>query len=228
MKLLHAKIRGWTATFRMPLLYSGTGLTAPVPPYSTILGFIGNLAAREIKPHETRVGYIFKSSGLAIDMETTQRLKMTGGKLTPQEKGIVKRQFHLNPTLDIYLDNLDFQDFFENPRNAPSLGRSQDLVWIDAIKYPDGSRKYTEIIEAENVSEARIGGTLLPFPQSDVSGQILNLPEYFYNDERGYTRRTGKTSKFVAVKYENIANISRADLFKIKDSETAVYLHSIK
>ena len=46
MKLLHAKIVGWTATFRMPLLYSGTGLTAPVPPYSTILGFIGNLAAR--------------------------------------------------------------------------------------------------------------------------------------------------------------------------------------
>ena len=218
MKLLHAKIVGWTATFRMPLLYSGTGLTAPVPPYSTLLGFIGNLAAREIKPHETRIGYIFKSSGLAIDMETTQRLKMSGGgKLSPQEKGIVKRQFHLNPTLDIYLDNLDFQDYFENPRNTPALGRSQDLVWIEK----------TEIIEAENVGETKIGGTLLPFPQSDVGGQILNLPEYFFNDERGYTRRTGKTSKFVAVKYENASSVSRDNLFKLKDSETGVYLHSI-
>ena len=218
MKLLHAKIVGWTATFRMPLLYSGTGLTAPVPPYSTLLGFIGNLAAREIKPHETRIGYIFKSSGLAIDMETTQRLKMSsGGKLSPQEKGIVKRQFHLNPSLDIYLNNLDFQDFFENPRNTPSLGRSQDLVWIEQ----------TEIVEAESISEARVGGTLLPFPQSDASGQILNLPEYFFNDECGYTRRTGKTSKFVAVKYENASNISRDNLFKTEDSETAIYLHSI-
>ena len=218
MKLLHAKIVGWTATFRMPLLYSGTGLTAPVPPYSTILGFIGNLAAREIKPHETRIGYIFKSSGLAIDMETTQRLKMSGGgKLSPQEKGIVKRQFHLNPTLDIYLDNLDFQDFFENPRNTPALGRSQDLVWIEK----------TEIVEAENIGEAKIGGTLLPFPQNDIGGQILNLPEYFFNDERGFTRRTGKTSKFVAVKYENASNISRDNLFKVNDSETAIYLHSI-
>lgn len=217
MKLLHAKIVGWTATFRMPLLYSGTGLTAPVPPYSTLLGFIGNLAAREIKPHETRIGYVFKSSGTAIDMETTQRLKMTGNNLRPQEKGIVKRQFHLNPTLDIYLDNLDFQDFFENPLNTPSLGRSQDLVWIEK----------TEIIEAESISEAKVGGTLLPFPQSDASGQILNLPEYFFNDERGYTRRTGKTSKFVAVKYENASNISRDDLFRINDSETAIYLHSI-
>ena len=218
MKLLHAKIVGWTATFRMPLLYSGTGLTAPVPPYSTLLGFIGNLAAREIKPHETRIGYIFKSSGLAVDMETTQRLKMSsGGKLGPQEKGIVKRQFHLNPTLDIYLDNLDFQDFFENPRNTPALGRSQDLVWIEK----------TEIVEAESISEAKIGGTLLPFPQNDVGGQILNLPEYFFNEERGFTRRTGKTSKFVAVKYENASNISRDNLFKLNNSETAIYLHSI-
>ena len=217
MKLLHAQIAGWTATFRMPLLYSGTGLTAPVPPYSTLLGFIGNLAAREIKPHETRIGYIFKSSGTAIDMETTQRLKMVGDNLRSQEKGIVKRQFHLNPTLDIYLDNLDFQDFFENPRSTPSLGRSQDLVWI----------KKTEIVEAESIVEAKVGGTLLPFPQSDASGQILNLPEYFFNAERGYTRRTGKTSKFVAVKYENASNIVRDNLFKINDSDTAIYLHSI-
>lgn len=217
MKLLHAKIVGWTATFRMPLLYSGTGLTAPVPPYSTLLGFIGNLAAREIKPHETRIGYVFKSSGTAIDMETTQRLRMAGNNLRPQEKGIVKRQFHLNPTLDIYLDNLDFREFFDNPRNTPSLGRSQDLVWIEK----------TEIVEAERSNEAKIGGTLLPFPQSDASGQILNLPEYFFNDERGYTRRTGKTSKFVAVKFENALNISRDNLFKINDSEAAIYLHSI-
>lgn len=217
MKLLHAKIVGWTATFRMPLLYSGTGLTAPVPPYSTLLGFIGNLAAREIKPHETRIGYVFRSSGTAIDMETTQRLKMAGNNLRPQEKGIVKRQFHLNPVLDIYLDNLDFREFFENPRNTPSLGRSQDLVWIEK----------TEIVEAESINEAKIGGTLLPFPQSDASGQILNLPEYFFNGERGYTRYTGKTSKFVAVKYENASNISRNNLFKISGAETAVYLHSI-
>ncbi len=217
MKLLHAKIVGWTATFRMPLLYSGTGLTAPVPPYSTLLGFIGNLAAREIKPHETRIGYVFRSSGTAIDMETTQRLKMAGNNLRPQEKGIVKRQFHLNPVLDVYLDNLDFREFFENPRNTPSLGRSQDLVWIEE----------TKIVEAESINEAKIGGTLLPFPQSGASGQILNLPEYFFNGERGYTRYTGRTSKFVAVKYENASNISRNNLFKISDSEMAVYLHSI-
>jgi CRISPR-associated protein Cas5t len=217
MKLLHVKVSGWTATFRLPLLYSGTGLTAPVPPYSTLLGFIGNLAAREIKPDETRIGYIFRSSGTATDMETTQRFKMSGNKLRPQEKGIVNRQFHLNPMLDLYLDNLEFRDCFENPRNTPSLGRSQDLVWIEK----------PEIIEAENVSEGKIGGTLIPFPQSNVSGQILNLPEYFSNQERGYTRYVGKTSKFVAIKYENARNIKRGNLFVVGNAVTAVYLHPI-
>lgn len=219
MKLLHARIRGWTATFRLPLLYSGTGLTAPVPPYSTLLGFIGNLAAREIRPNETRIGYVFRSAGLAIDMETTQRFKLVGEKLRPQEKGIVKRQFHLNPTLDLYLDNLDFQEFFEQPRNTPSLGRSQDLVWIEKV----------EMVEAENVPQGNLRGTLIPFPQSGASGQILNLPEYFFNDERGYTRRIGKTSKFVAVNFESPSRITRENIFRVENlaDETMIYLHSI-
>lgn len=217
MKLLHVKIVGWTATFRLPLLYSGTGLTSPVPPYSTLLGFIGNLAAREIKPDETRIGYIFQSSGLAIDMETTQRLKLVGNNLRPQEKGIVKRQFHLNPILDLYFDNLDFKRIFEQPKNTPSLGRSQDLVWIEIV----------EEVEAESIEKGKVGGTLIPFPQSEASGQILNLPNYFINNERGYTRRIGKSSKFVAIKYESPSTIKRDSLFAVENSETAVYLHSI-
>lgn len=219
MKLLHVKIVGWTATFRLPLLYSGTGLTSPVPPYSTILGFIGNLAAREIKPTETRIGYIFRSSGLAIDMETTQRFKLVGKNLRPQERGIVKRQFHVNPVLDLYLDNLDFRDYFENPRNTPSLGRSQDLVWIKEVSK----------IEAEKVESGKIGGTLLPFPQWEASGQILNLPVFFVNDERGFTRRIGKSSKFIAVKYENASVVKRENLYKPENfaDTDAIYLHSI-
>lgn len=219
MKLLHARVRGWTATFRLPLLYSGTGLTAPVPPYSTLLGFIGNLAAREIKPNETRIGYIFRSAGVAIDMETTQRFKLVGNKLRPQERGIVKRQFHLNPTLDLYLDNLELREVFERPLNTPSLGRSQDLVWIEEVS----------VVEAEKIPQGRIRGTLVPFPQSGASGQILNLPEYFFNDERGYTRRVGRTSKFVAVNFERPSHIARENVFRVENmrDETAIYLHSM-
>lgn len=219
MKLLYAKICGWSATFRLPLLYSGTGLTSPVPPYSTLLGFIGNLAAREIRPDETKIGYIFKSSGTAVDMETTQRLQMSkAGKLKPQVKGIGYRQFHVNPVLELYLNNLEFKEFFERPKNIPSLGRSQDLVWIKEVKE----------VESERVEEGKIGGTLVPFPQTDVSGQIMNLPEFFDNSERGFPRKIGKSSKFLAVKYENSSIIKRENLYQVShlEKDAVIYLHS--
>lgn len=220
MKLLYVKICGWSATFRLPLLYSGTGLTSPVPPYSTLLGFIGNLAAREIKADETKIGYVFKSSGTAVDMETTQRLQMIkSGKLKPQVKGIGNRQFHINPILELYLDNLEFKKYFEYPENIPSLGRSQDLVWFEKVQE----------VEAEKVKEGKVGGTLVPFPQADLSGQILNLPEFFENSERGFPRKVGKSSKFLAVKYENSSVMKSENLFQVNHSEkdTVIYLHSI-
>ncbi|MDQ3178922.1 MAG: CRISPR-associated protein Cas5 [Acidobacteriota bacterium] len=221
MKLLHIRLVGWTATFRLPLIYSGTALTAPLPPYSTLLGMIGNMAAREIQPDETRIGFTFQSSGTALDLETSQRLMMLkSGKLKPQsETGIIKRQFHINPILDLYLNNLSFRKYFENARNAPCFGRSQDLAWVTKIKE----------IEAESCSEGEIRGTLMPFPQDGVSGQILNLPNYFVNNDLGYTRSIGKSSKFVAVRYDNPSFIEAENLVKINgiSNDDTIYLRSL-
>ncbi len=221
MKLLHIRLVGWTATFRLPLIYSGTALTAPLPPYSTLLGMIGNMAAREIQPDETRVGFVFQSSGTALDLETSQRLMMSKtGKLKAQnDTGIIKRQFHINPVLDLYLDNPNFREYFENPRNTPCFGRSQDLAWVTKIQE----------IEVESSPEGEIRGTLVPFPQNGASGQILNLPNYFVNDDLGYTRSIGKSSKFVAVRYENPSFIEAENLFKLIGAKTneAIYLRSL-
>lgn len=220
MKLLHIRLEGWTATFRLPLIYSGTSLTAPVPPYSTLLGLIGNLAAREIPPDETRIAYRFRSTGTSYDLETTRRLEMDkSGRLKSQRvPGIAKRQFHVRPTLDLYLDNLDLRTAFESPANAPCLGRSQDVAWITRVAE----------VEAEPCAEGIVRGTLIPFPQPGASGQILNLPDYFINNERGYTRQTGRSAKFLAVRYETPARITRDDLYKLADrtDDEAIYLRS--
>lgn len=220
MKLLHVRLEGWTAAFRLPLIYSGTALTAPVPPYSTLLGFIGNLAAREIAPDETRIGYVFKSAGTAYDLETTRRLELDkNGRLKSKRvPGIAKRQFHIRPELDLYLDNLSFREFFEQSQNAACLGRSQDVAWVKSIAE----------VEAESCAEGVVRGTLIPFPQSGANGQILNLPDYFHNNERGYTRRIGRMAKFLAVRYENPSKIKREDLFRVrtKNGEQTIYLRS--
>jgi CRISPR-associated protein Cas5t len=221
MKLLHVRLEGWTATFRLPLIFSGTALTAPVPPYSTLLGLIGNMAAREIKPHETRIGYTFQSVGTSYDLETTRRLELdkNSGRLKAQRiPGIATRQFHVRPELDLYLDNLDLREVFDDPANAPCLGRSQDVAWIREVKE----------IEVESLSEGVVRGTLIPFPQPGASGQILNQPDYINKNQRGYTRSVGRMAKFLAVRYENPARIKRKDLFRITSAkdEEVIYLHS--
>jgi CRISPR-associated protein Cas5t len=216
MKLLHAQIAGWTATFRLPMFYTGTGLTSPLPPYSTLLGLLGSLAGRVVRPEETRIGFSFQSSGTDYDLESTQRLKMEQGRLREQpNRNVAKRQFLVQPQLDLYLDNLDLRPIFENPMNVPCLGRSQDVAWIKTV----------DVLEVERVEQGTVHGTLLPFPQEGASGLILVLPEYFGNDDEGYTRTIGKMGRFQAV--VGAATIQRTDLFQAPDTEFSVYLHHL-
>lgn len=221
MKLLRVHLEGWTAAFRLPLLYSGTSLTSPLPPYSTLLGLIGSLAGRAIAPAETRIGYIFRSGGTGYDLETTRRLELDKqGRLRAQPApGIARRQFHVRPSLDLYLDNLAFRDYFEHPRNAPCLGRSQDLAWITAI----------EEVEAEERPSGMVRGTLIPFPQPGAIGLILALPDYLSNDRRGYTRETGRVMRFQAVRYNIPALIERSDLYGVEGlaADEVVYLRRL-
>jgi len=219
MKLLHVNITGWTATFRLPLLYSGTGITSPLPPYSTLLGLIGNVCGREVKPDETRIGYVFKGEGTAIDIETSHRLEMKKNGILKEQKqtAVAKRQFIIKPVLDLYLDNLEFKHWFDYPQNPPCLGRSQDVAWINNV----------EIVDAEPISEGFVHGTLLPFSESPVAGLLLLLPDYFNNSLTGFTREIGKLSMYVAVKYSTPVKISRDNLYRIENDSTTVYLNKL-
>jgi len=235
IKLLNIKIRGWTATFRLPFLYSGTGLTSPVPPYSTILGMIGNIAAKEIYPNDVgRIGYIFQSDGMATDLERTVRFNLKNNTFQPNtgksKYGIVNRQFHVNPRLDLYIENLELAEIFENPQNPTALGRSQDVCWIETSKQGDFKGKSYCVVEAETVEEAAISGTLIPFPQNGASGIIIVLPEWFDNSKTGYTRTLKKMNRFQAVRYDSNAPKLRAKrsnmFYSIIGTNKQIYLHT--
>ncbi len=235
LKLLNVKIRGWTATFRLPFLYSGTGLTSPVPPYSTILGMIGNIAAREMHPKDVgRIGYIFQSDGAAMDLERTVRFNLKNNTFQPNtgksKHGIVNRQFHVNPRLDLFIENLELAETFESPKNPPALGRSQDVCWIETTREGEYRGKSFNVVEAEPVNEATISGTLIPFPQEGASGTIILLPEWFDNSRFGYTRTLKKMNRFQAVRYDSNAPSLRAkrdDMFySIIGTDKHIYLHS--
>ncbi len=220
-KLLHVHIRGWTATFRMPLFYSGTGLTSPMPPYSTLLGMSGCIAGRDLLPRDVaRIGYIFRSESKAIDLETTKRLSMNEkcvfGPNTRKGDGIARREFHVNPELHLYLEKLELRQFFEEPRNIPTFGRSQDICWIESVNE----------ICCEPKEEGCVRGTLVPFPTSGATGLILLLPDWFDNRTTGYTRAIGRLGRYQAVRYESpTGKIKLRNLFSVEGQDSCIYLH---
>jgi len=131
-----------------------------------------------------------------------------------------KRQFHVRPTLDLYLDNTTLRASFDLPANVPCLGRSQDLAWITLV----------EEIGAEPRAAGIVRGTLVPFPQPGATGVILPLPDYLRNDQTGFTRTVGRVSKFQAIRYDTPVQITRADLFSCRGGwlkNEAIYLRSL-
>lgn len=223
-QLLYVRIKGWTATFRLPLLYSGTGLTSPVPPYSTLLGLIGCVAGFDISHSQVgKMGYIFRSESKAIDLETTKRLSINDkgilGPNTRKGDGISKREFHVNPELHLYLENIQLEHFFYEPKNIPALGRSQDICWIET----------TKVVNCNPVDNGSVRGTLIPFPTNGAAGLILLLPDWFDNTDEGYTRSIGKLTKYQAIKYDSpTAEIQQKNLFQVEGQDSCVYLHDFE
>ena len=118
--------------------------------------------------------------------------------------------------LHLYLENLELRQFFEKPRNIPTLGRSQDICWIESIK---------EVL-CEPKEKGSVRGTLVPFPTNGATGLILLLPDWFDNRVTGYTRSIGKLGRYQAVKYDSpTERIKLRNLFAVKGQDFCIYLH---
>lgn len=228
-KFVHATVKGLTSTFRIPLIVSGKSLCAPTPSYSTILGFLGCCAGREVSPKELRIGFEYSwgnnsSENFAgVDMETTHRFELKNNKLKPHPKGNSIRyyEFHTFPVLELFLDNLKFLNYLEQPVGIPTLGRSQDLAWIEKVEVVDVCKKESGVV----------GTTLMPFPQKDtegneIGGRILRLPEFFDNTELGMTRIPNSIRLFQTVSSGSL--VKNPYLYHInsyKDEDHVIYLH---
>lgn len=194
MEALHVQIEAFSASYSYPFLKSGTQLTLPAPPFSSILGNVSACSGRQVGPEETLIGFEFDSNGRSIDLERTRRLQTDKkhGRLTENpERGIAKREFHVRPRLDIYLSEIRFQDAFENPVATPCLGRSQDLGWINFVRR----------IHLTAVDAGKLRPTLVKFPNMQVGGLILPpLVDFYLNSRNGFVREAGRVSRYQFVK----------------------------
>jgi CRISPR-associated protein Cas5t len=224
VKALHVRLEALTASFRHPLILSGTQVTTSMPAYSNVLGMLSACAGRAITPNDGEIGFEFHCEGLDVELERTTRWQMgKHNRLKPHSKGpgINHRQFYWRPCLDLYITNISLRSIFEQPAATPCFGRSQDIAWI----------KWIKDIDLNPVPRGRLGPTLLPLPQVGIAGLIVRLPEWFENAEPGKVRKAGPFGHYFAMvptigdmRFE----INRPNLFHPSDSvnvDDVIYLH---
>jgi CRISPR-associated protein Cas5t len=221
-KLLEVRFEGWTATPRMPFVLSGNAVCLPVPSYSLLLGLVGCCLGRPIEIEEVRIGFQYGFDSTANDIETRQRLKSDGKKIEAHHKGsdAYPREFHVNPRLTIWLDRLDWEDFFHSPVGSPALGRSQDLLKITSVQQ----------VEMASVESASVRGCMIPYNSAiQISGQLVQLAEAFREKEEFGTGRIATESRiFLAVPNEKGDAFKHSNLFqtpKMSIENEAIYLH---
>ncbi len=167
----------YTASFRVPWSV-GHQLTLSVPPLSTIYGIISSAAGRLVQPSEIEwLAFRFSHKGITSDLEaivTFDRAQIISTP-SPKTRNVIEREFLFYPRLTLYLPPV-WQTFFDRPRRALLLGRTQDLAAVDHISE----------VELEEISEGEVEGVLLPreivFSQQGVPCSIYSLPIAFTED----------------------------------------------
>jgi len=222
---IHVRMEGFTAFFKHPLTITGTQITLPCPPYSTILGLISACAGRVVSHRETRIGYEFWCKSTGTEIERTDRMAMDRkGNLRyhREGQGILTRYVHFSPILELYFTNPDLESNFKNPANAPCLGRSQDLFWIAKV----------ERVDLNHLEEGNLGPTLLSIDsvKSAIPSLIVRCPEWLSNDVKGFTRILGPVGFYQAIlpTVESKINVKMHNLYhpsNLNNPDDVIYLH---
>lgn len=182
MKVFRVHIRGWTASFRYPVFVTGFQPTLPIPPLSTIYGLISAAKGCLVTPADAAVGYVFKSSGKAVDLETIYELAET----LKAKSNVCRRELLFEPNLYLYFDDYAIAATFEKPYYPLLIGRSTELAMVEEIKE----------IELEERIGVPLGGTVIPFPLEGIFGPLQALPTHFTDE---IPRKTVGTRPFYMV-----------------------------
>ena len=221
--VLEIQLSGWTATPRMPFILSGNAICMHTPSYSILLGLIGCCLGRIVTSEEVNIGFYYSYDTIARDLETRQRLEYNNGKLKQHSKGsdAYNREFHVLPKLIIWINRLDWEQYFTSPIGTPSLGRSQDILKIESVKR----------IEVKKISEAIISGTMIPFsPVIKAGGQLVQLAESYREKEKvGEGRVAEKSKVFLSIPYDNPQKLTIPNLYCTEEEKSkSFYLHNFE
>jgi CRISPR-associated protein Cas5t len=206
MKAYRVHIRGWTASFRYPVFVAGFQPTLPVPPLSTIYGLLSAAKGALVTPADTAVGYVFKSSGKAVDLETIYELS----EPLRAKSNVCRRELLFEPSLFIYVDRPEIAGFFEKSYYPLLIGRSTELAMVEEIKE----------VRLENKTSVSVGGTIIPFPMDGIFGPLQALPTHFTDE---IPRKAAGTRPFYVV--ESFISYDRQALPYDEEKGWGVWFH---
>jgi len=227
MPAVHVHMEGLTAFFRAVWSVTASQITLPCPSYSNLLGLISACAGRVVRPSDTRIGFEFGHTSEGEEMERTNRFELSGNHLKEHWKGqgVLYRQIHFKPRLDLYLTNLDLADAFDNPVATPCMGRSQDICWITKV----------ETVKLTAVESGKIGSTLISsrLIKGYLSPEIVRCAEWFENEGQGRVRNVGAVGLYQAIPPSDNDNGVRvnkriSNLYhpsNMPDIDDVIYLH---
>lgn len=222
-KLLEVQFTGWTSTPRMPFILSGNAICMHTPSYSMVLGIIGCCLGRIVLPEELKLGFKYHYNSIAQDLETRQRLEFNGKKVKRHSKGsdAYNREFHISPSLTVWIDRLDWVNYFKNPIGTPSLGRSQDLLKIENVRY----------VEVKSIEKGELSGSMIPFTEGlQAGGQLVQLAESFIENEEIGSGRSPESSRiFISIPHDNKSEIKCQGIFQTSEEPfNTFYLHEFE
>lgn len=186
MKLYRVLISSITSSFRYPNMMSSHQLSMKAVPYTTIQGLIG-AASGNTDIQGVKFSYVFRYESSFFDVETIYKITNKKGKegYIYDSKKKEKRylaQDGLYPTtapfnreilyqtyLTLYFVDKKIADSFKSPIFQLLLGRSSDLAKVEEVKE----------IEVNEIDNIQLHGTILPFNQYKMAGEIYTMPTYF-------------------------------------------------
>lgn len=224
---VHVHMEGLTAFFRAVWSVTASQMTLPCPSYSNLLGLISACAGKVVRPSDTRIGFEFSHTSEGEELERTDRFELSGNRIKEHWKGqgILYRQIHFKPRLDLYLTNLGLADAFDNPVATPCMGRSQDICWITKV----------ETVKLTPIKSGLIGSTLISsrLIKGYLSPEIVRCAEWFDNEVPGRVRTVGAVGLYQAIPAIDIDNIARVNIkisnlyhpSNMPENDDVIYLH---
>ena len=188
MKAYRIHITSWTAGFRYPNLISGFQPSLPVPPLSTLYGLISAAAGNYISARDIPLGYVFRSGGQTVDLETIYQFSAKSPLKT--KSNVIRRQILFDTELWLYLNNEDIADCFQTPEFQLLMGRSGDLASVKSIRQID--------LKSQNELD-NLRGMVVPVKTVPMGAPIQALPISFTNE---VPRRSLGTHPFFMLDYD--------------------------